>query len=264
MIYKYQDYINYELMSNDFINSFHILVTEDFKKSKYKESEKKIISDLKLNFNLVGIYGAGIPSLYPIVEKLMKGSNVEINPETVVLSTITAITIIFLEEKKVKNIEKYRKMIKDSKSLLEELRMRGIGDGIIKKLIKSLYAIKNIFSIIGKHIGAVIGGFMDIFSYISLMIPILNGVLFILEKYDMNMDNIIQNFIGLSMGVGTIIAKHGIIDIINNIKGKYPLNKKEILDELETPVIQKFGNIKFGNDSENPKESDESDMIKEQ
>jgi hypothetical protein len=259
-IFSLEEYSLYNEMVDDFINSFHVLLTEDVKKSRYKEVQKKIFKDLKLNVNLVGIYGAGIGALYPIVEKLMSGNlNIEITPETVVLSTICAITVIYMEEKKIKNPEKTRKMVKDSKSMLEELRMMGVGDGIIKKIIKCFYVIKNIFTIIGKHIGAVVSGFIDLFSYLSIMIPMLNAILFIIGKYDLNLDTLVKNFIGLSMGIGTLIAKHGIIDIINRIKSRFPLKKKEILDEIETPVMQKFDKT-YGKGEEDK----ESEIIQEQ
>jgi hypothetical protein len=60
------------------------------------------------------------------------------------------------------------------------------------------------------------------------------------------------------MGVGTIIAKRGITEIINKIKDKFPISKKKVIDEIETPIIQKFGDIK--NDS--PEQ--DGDLIKEQ
>lgn len=261
-IYKCSELELYELMANDFINSFDNLIIEDHKKSKYKGLFDKITSDLKLNVSYVGLFGAGITVFYPIVEKLMmRISDIEITDETVILSTICAASIIYLEEKKSKNVKEEDEITMDSKSMLEELKMKGVGNGIIKKLIKAFQAIKNIFSIIGKHIGALIGGFVDMFAYVAIMIPILNAIQFIIGKYDLNLDTIVQNFIGLSIGVGTLIAKHGIIDIINRLKSKFPLDKKRIMDEIETPVIQKFGDRTYG---VNPTEDDGAEMIKEQ
>ena len=147
---------------------------------------------------------------------------------------------------------------KDSKSMLEELKMRGFGNGIVKKLMKSLESVKNIFYIIGKHLGAVVGSIVDMFAYTSLLIPIMNGVMFIINKYDLNLETLPQNFLGLAVGVGTIITKHGIVEIINRIKNRFPINPKEVLDDIETPAIQRFAS--FG-DSE---EKQDGDLIKEQ
>jgi hypothetical protein len=193
------------------------------------------------------------------VEKLITSEKVELTIETVVLSTITAITIIYLEEKKPSNPEEEYKIEKDAKSLLEESRMKGVGDGIIKKIIKALQSIKDIFKMVIKHTGATISGFIDLFAYVSMMIPMLNAVMYIIGKYDLNLDTMITNFAGLTMGIATIIAKHGIIDIINRIKDRFPINK-DVMDEIETPVIQKFGD----SDYKNTKPSDGLEMIQEQ
>jgi len=227
----------------------------------YKRVEKKVLSDLKLDTKLALTFGAGIGALYPVVSKMMTNlnlSSVDLTLETVVLLTIASVTIVYLEEKKAKSQEEQEKLTKDSKSMLEELRMRGIGDGIVKKVIKAIQSIKNIFTIIGKHIGAVIGGVIDMFAYTSILIPIMNAILFIIGKYDMSIDAVIQNFFALGVGVSTRIAKHGLIELINKLKGKLNINKEKVIDEIETPVIQKFAT--FG-DSE---KKEDGDLIKEQ
>jgi hypothetical protein len=82
--------------------------------------------------------------------------------------------------------------------------------------------------------------------------------MFVINKYDLNLETLPQNFLGLSIGVGTIIAKHGIIEIINRIKNRFPITTKEVLDDIETPAIQRFANFI---DSE---EEQDGDLIKEQ
>lgn len=242
-IYKFHEYSLNNSMINDFINSFGMIKESD--EIDYKSIQKKIISDLKLNSKLITTFGAGIGAFYPIVSKLMSntGASIDLTPDKIVLLTIAAVSIIYLEEKKSKNEDTLRK---DSKSMLEELKMMGIGNGIVKKLIEGFKSIKNIFSIIGKHLGAVAGGFIDMFAYTSLLIPIMNGISFIVGKYDLNLDTLAQNFIGLGVGLGTIVAKHGLTEIIGKLSGKFTLNKKKIMDEIEVPVIQKipFDNTK--------------------
>lgn len=227
----------------------------------YDKIEKKVISDLKLDAKLILTFGAGIGALYPVVEKMMKNlsiSGVDINKETSVLLTIACITIIYLEENKYKPGEE-EKLTKDSKSMLEELRMRGIGDGIVKKVMKSIESIKNVFSVVAKHLGAVVGGVIDMFAYTSILIPVMNAILWIIGKYDMSVDAVIQNFFSLGVGIASRIAKHGLVELINKLKG-FISNKtgEEIIDELETPVIQRFSDIP-NNDPEQ-----EGDLIKEQ
>jgi hypothetical protein len=260
-IQRYNEYALQYDMAQDFLNSFDEIVKESEGGTSYDKVAKKVVSDLKLNISLVSTFGAGIGALYPVVQGIMTNMNLDsfnLTPESIVLLTLAAVTITYLEEKKFKSAEEEEQLTKDSKSMLEELKMRGFGNGIVKKLMKGLESIKNIFSIIAKHLGAVVGSIIDMFAYTSLLIPILNGVMFIIHKYDLNLETLPQNFLGLAVGVGTIIAKHGIVEIINRIKNRFPINPKEVLDDIETPAIQRFAS--FG-DSE---EEQDGDLIKEQ
>jgi hypothetical protein len=260
-IQRYTDYTLQNEMAEEFLNSFDKMVKESDGGTSYQKVAKKVISDLKLNVSLVATFGAGIGALYPVVQGLMENMNLDsfiLTPESIVLLTLSSVTIAYLQEKKFKSAEEEDQLTKDSKSMLEELKMKGFGNGIVKKLIKSLESVKNIFLVIGKHIGAVIGSIVDMFAYTSLLIPLLNGVMTIIHKYDLNLETLPQNFLGLAVGVGTIIAKHGIVEIINRIKNKFPINPKEVLDDIETPAIQRFAT--FG-DSE---EKQDGDLIKEQ
>lgn len=256
-IYKIEEHAEYIKMTDDFLKSIS-LITESNEEDKKQEENilKKIINDLKLNFNLIGIFGSGIGAFYPIVNSLMAGEKIDITSEIVVLSTLCAFTIIYLEEKKTDNLEKQRKVLNDSKNMLAELKLRGVGNGIIKKIISCLYGIKNIFSIITKHIGSVVSGFLDMFSYTSILIPVMNAIYVLIGKYSMTLDNFVDNFKAISIGIATITAKHFIIDIIKKLKSKFPINKKKIIKEIETPVIHKFGDMTYGN--EEPEESEET------
>lgn len=262
-ISKYSEFNLQNSLVEDFIVGLDSIITEsDDETTSYKKVEKKVIADLKLNSSLALTFGAGIGALYPIVDKLMsnlKTDTIEITTHTVVLLTIAAVSIVYLEEKKCKSPEEEASITKDSKSMLEELKLRGIGNGIVKKVIQAIKSVKNIFNLLTKHIGAVVGGIMDMFAYTSLLIPFMNAVLYVIGKYDMNLDTIIQNFLTLSMGIVTTVARHGIAEIINKLKGRIPI-RKEVVDELETPIIQKFGDMTHGDDTDKQK----GDLIKEQ
>jgi hypothetical protein len=261
-IKRFSDYNLQNEMASEFLNSFDKMIVESDGGSSYKRVAKKVISDLKLNISLVATFGAGIGALYPVVDGLMKNMNMDsfdLNTESVVLLTLASVAITYLEEKKCKSVEEEDELTKDSKSMLEELKMRGFGNGIVKKLMKSLQSIKSIFSIIAKHLGAVIGGVVDMFAYTALLIPLLNGVMAVINKYDLNLDTLPQNFLGLTVGIGTIIAKHGIVEILNRIKNRFPINAREVLDDIETPAIQRFANFGDGDTDEQ-----DGDLIKEQ
>ncbi len=242
-VHKFAEYnLQYDI-TYDFLNSFNLVINESTQKS-YKKVAKKVISDLRLNSKLILTFGTSIGVFFPVVEKLMKNMNIDafnLDIQSVVLLTIAAITIIYLEEKKFQSAEEEQILTKDSKSMLEELKLKGFGNNVVKKLIKGLKSIKNIFYIIGKHANAVISSFVDMFAYTAILIPIMNGINYIIGKYNLNLDTIIQNFSILSTGVATIIAKNGIIEILNKIKNRVKVNTKEVVDEIEVPVIQKYG-----------------------
>lgn len=259
-IKRYNDYQDFDKIAYDFINGMESFIKEsDINDDNYQSIFRKFVKDLKLNFALIGTFGAGISTFVPIVNSLMQNMNIstELDIEKVVLLTICSLTIIYLEEKKFKSDKEEQDLINDSKSMLEELKMMGLGNGIVKMIIKSLNSIKNVFNLIGKHVGAVIGGVIDMFSYTAIMLPVLNGIQYIIGKYDLTPETLVQNLIGLAAGVGTIIAKHGVVYILNKLKGKWPLKKKEILDDIETPVIQKFSLY-------NKEDEDQGEPINEQ
>lgn len=234
-IKRFKDYYDNEILAYDFIESLNSIINES-DEIHYEPIRKKIFNDLKLNSNLALTYGAGMNALYPIVESLLKNlklSSIEITPQSVILLTICSFTVIYLEEKAIRDEMGIRK---DCKSMLEELKMNGIGNGIVKKVVEVLKSFKSIFNIIYKHIGKSVSDLIDMFTYVSLLIPIMNGISYIIGKYDLNIDTFIQNFAGLMLGVGTIITKRGISHILSKVKLK--IDKNKILSKIDTSVKQ--------------------------
>lgn len=261
-ISKYSEFDLQNSLVEDFILGLDGKLTESESDGRsWKDIQTKVLDDLKLNTSLALTFGTGIGAFYPIVEKLMKNlstESIDVTKHTVVLLTIAAITIIYLEERKAKSKEEQQILTRDSQSMLEELKLKGIGNGLVKKVMSALKSVKNIFSLISKHLGAIIGGFMDMLAYTALLIPIMNAIAYVIQKYDMNLETLTSNFLTLSMGIATLVAKHGISEIINRLKIRFPLNKQKIVSELETPVIQKFGDFTHTN------EPQQGDLIKEQ
>lgn len=245
-IKKFQQYSLQDSMVLDFINSFDGLITES-DETEYKKMQKKVLNDLRLNGNLSLTFGTGMQALYPVVSKLMtnmKISSIEVTADKVILLTICAFTIIYLEEKKSKDNQEKEILTKDYKSMLEELKMMGIGNGIVKKIIKVFRSITGVFLLIGKHLNAVTKGFVDMFAYTAILIPIINGILYIVSKYNLSVDTFLENFAALTMGVATLIAKNGIISIIDKLKDKInQKNKKEIIDEVDNNIIKKVSDF---------------------
>jgi hypothetical protein len=261
-IQRLEEYALYDKMAQDFLDSFDMPIKESsggVRKPSYKRIQTKTMKDLRLNTRLISTFGTGMTAFYPIVDSLLKNMNIEMDASKVVLLTICAFSIIYLEEKKFKDGEEEDILTKDSKSMLEELRMMGIGNGIVKDVIKAFQSIKGIFQLIGKHINTVVNGFIDMFAYTTILIPVLNGISYIVGKYDMNLQTFLANFLGLSLGIATIVTKHGITELVHKLKRRLHISnkgEKEIIDELENTNIKKLST--FGTE---PKEGE---MINEQ
>ena len=128
----------------------------------------------------------------------------------------------YLESKKGKvNL----KLEKEIKNLLEELKLRGIGNGIVKKLTECLKALNNIFIILLKNTYKTIESFIDMFSYTSILVPILGAITTLVSKNNYNLDTFSNSFISLGIGITTLTAKHGLNWLIDKLKSKIYLNK---------------------------------------
>jgi hypothetical protein len=232
---KFKQYNNDIIMLDDFLNNSETPINE-MDESSIKKIVKSILNDLGINLKFISTFGFAISGLYPIVESLMKNmklTSVELTPNNIVMITLTAVSVIFLEERELRLSDKEKlKLEKETKSLLTELKLNGIGNGIIKTLTKSLKSIKSLANIILKHSGKAIESVIDMFAYTSLLIPVLNSVNFIVNKYDLTMDMLVYNLSGIAMGVLTIIVKHGVKEILKRL-GIKKVQKEEIIDNIE-------------------------------
>lgn len=248
-VLRFQEYANSEELAQDLIEMMSgspVLesVNED---PAWKQILDKVFSDLGLNYSLITTFGAGIAAMFPIVDRLIKNGtlNIEATKENILLLTIAAITIVFLEEKKNKttqvNIDMSDDEVKQNvQSILEELKLRGIGNGIVKKVMKCFSSIKGIIKSIFKHTGNVINGFVDMFAYTSFLIPVMNIFYSFIGKYDLNLDTLPNNFISIGVGVLTLVAKNGIDFLINKLGDKFKLKKDRILRDLNIPTVKKY------------------------
>ena len=232
---KFKQYNNDIIILDDFLNNSETPINE-MDESSIKKIVKSILNDLGINLKFISTFGFAISGLYPIVEGLMKNmklTSVELTPNNIVMITLTAISVIFIEEMESRLSNKEKSQLeKETKSLLTELKLNGIGNGIIKTLTKSLKSIKSLANIILKHSGKAIESVIDMFAYTSLLIPVLNSVNFIVNKYDLTMDTLIYNLSGISMGVLTLIIKHGVKEILKRL-GIKKVQKEEIIDNIE-------------------------------
>ena len=226
-----------------------------------------LAKDLKFNWGLVLIFGAGIKAMYPVVENLIKNGNlkVELNTENIILLTIAALAVTYLEEKNNKSGDEVIKcsdctgpnrncrscggsgLIKseinksDVRTILEELKLRGFGNGIVKKLVSCFKSIGNLFKILFKNTPYVVTGFLDMFAYTSILIPTMNAISWMVDKYNFNVESLSMNFLSIGVGISTLLAKNGFNYLVNQLKDKLNINTNLGKTTLDDPQDIKDG-----------------------
>jgi len=261
--------------------------------SVIKKIVKGLSNDLKFNYKLVFTFGTGIRFMYPIVENLIKNGSIkiEMSTENIVLLCITALSITYLEEtqnrvgdskvvcvdcngmgfeddvdenddeecqscKGTGYIESHVTK-KDAQTMLEELKMRGIGNGIVKKFVAGFKAIGSFFKVLLKGTPYVVTGLVDMIGYTALMIPAMNAISSFVGKYDITIDTLSANLLSVGVGVGSLVAKQGINWLVDKLKKS--LHIKDMGVSLTTPTAVRAYNII---DSET--DLDNTKLIKEQ
>lgn len=267
-VLKFKEYTKFDTMAEELIEMLsNPPINEDKNQdSGWKQILNKVFSDLGLNFALITTFGTGIAAMFPIVVELIENNNLNLDStkENMLLLTITAVAITYLEERKNKTtkvqIDMSDQEIKENaQSLLAELKLRGIGNGIVKKVVKSFQAIGNLIKIVFKNVNNVINGFVDMFAYTSLLLPCMNVLASFIDKYSLNLDTLQGNFLSIGVGVLTIISKNGIDYMIKKLGDKFNLKKDKIMQDLDESPIKKYPHPSFVDvEGENP----ESELIK--
>ena len=267
-ILRYKEYNKSEEISNEFIeNLCNPQINESNEFKNYQSIAKKLAKDLKFNIGLILTFGTGVKLMIPIVQNLIDNSSlsIEMNTENLILLTITVVAITYLEETSNNvgdeiNSSGNKSIVtkRDAQTLLEELKMRGIGQGIVKKLVSVFSVIGKFIKIVFRGTPYVLNGLLDIFGYTSLMIPFTNAISLFIGKYDLTIETITGNLLSLSIGVGAIISKRGVSWLVDKLKKS--LNLKGFAKDLDIPVEVRPYDI-IDNETDN---LDKSKLIKEQ
>jgi len=243
-----------EFIANPIINE------SDNKDSQINGVLKKLSQDLKFNYGLVFTFGVGVRVMYPIVEGLITNGTLNVEPtmENIILVSIAALTITYLEESKNKagdsevpcdckdklkncDICGGTGMVKsivtkqDARTILEELKLRGIGNGIIKKMVECFKFLGSIFKSLFRNTPYVVNGLIDMLAYTSILIPAMNGISAIVGKYDLTIDTLIGNAAAISLGIMTFLTKYGFDWLVKKFKNKFGFDTKN----LDVPTVVK-------------------------
>lgn len=243
-ILKYDEFKNYEEMASELVqNICNPQMNESKDGDNFNIIAKKLSKELKFNFGLVATFGFGIKMMMPVINGLIKNGSFsfEMSQENIVLLTITVASIFYLEQTSNKagdefNSEGKKSHVtkKDAQTLLEECKMRGIGQGIIKKFVNAFSAISKFFKIMFSKTPYVINGLLDMFGYTALMMPCMNAFSAFIGKYDITVENIGTNLLSLGVGIGALLTKQGVSWLVKKINKS--LGIKNLGRDLEDPV----------------------------
>jgi hypothetical protein len=205
----YENY-NYELLIERFD---YQSILESNKNSLYKTVHNKTVSKLALNLYFVGTFQMGVTILYPIVEALVKNTNIPqiITPEHIVLMTIFSISqILYVANDDVKKIR-------------EELEKDNLLQ-VVDKVKKSLMSIFKIFKFVSRSFGKIVDVFTDMLAYLALGAPIYMAVLEIISKEGLNLETLPQKVMILGGGAALFAFKSLIETIVALVKNKLMKN----------------------------------------
>lgn len=190
------------------------LLLEDKKFNFYRSIQDKTVKKLGLNLYFVGTFQMGVTVLYPVVEALVKNSNIpNVGPEQIVLLTIFAIAqILHLATDDVKKIELE----------LEKDNLISVSDKV-KKCLQSVYKI---FSFVSRSFGKVVDVFTDLLAYVALGTPIYLAIVEIISKEGLNLDTLPQKVLVFGAGAATFYFKSLIETIVSMVKNKINFKKQ--------------------------------------
>lgn len=246
---------------------------------------KGLSKDLKFNYALVFTFGAGIKAMFPIVENLIKNENINIdlNTENIVLLTLASLAITYLEEsnnsggdKKIPcQCDPKPKDCKvcsgagvvdsvvtkeDARTILEELKLRGIGNGIVRKVVNCFKSVGKFVRTLFKNSTYVVTGLIDMLGYTMILLPTMNAISAVIGEYDLNLGTLSGNLLSIAAGVGTFLSKNIFNSVVNRIKKSANIGVDT--KNLDIPVVAKPYEISDGD--EDLKSLKGNNLIKEQ
>lgn len=257
---------------------------------EYKNEFRKIKDDLGLNSRLIPTFGFGIGGFYPIVESIMRLEGFEISKRSVVLLTLAAISIIIIGDGKkkdkkspadverdlvvddinVKVLQELNQTVSPNASTGESPVLKKVVDiiksfhnsfwskifkGELKKTLTGLRSrLKMTWDSLKSGFNQAAGGLIDMLAYTAMLIPVMN----VLDNAINNFPDLFrtaqilpENLIAFAAGVGVVVSKHGIAKLISRFGDTE--DEQEIMDEIETPIIQKIANYKdFDSEAQPP------------
>jgi len=171
---------------------------------------KKIVSELKGNFNFVMTYGVGISGFIGPIKTFLENKNLKVTDYDVTLLIITAIYIL---------ISKPKEEIDEVVEKLKEKKLESEISPVLSFISKST----SFFKKLGAKFGYTINGLLDILSFTFLSLPILTLIKDLAADKGFTLNSIQE----LLTSVFLAVVTHGLKILINKDKIKENILKKE-------------------------------------
>ena len=222
-ILKFGEYADWEQIATNFIEQIqNPQISESDESGVTDDNIKRACEDVlgKFGFNieLALTFGTGVKLFYPIVSKFVENLQLEIKPtfEDVVLLCITIISIIHLRHKRDAPISEY-----DIKNKLNpEIQLKfGNPRNLVENLVSAFKHIYEFIKKFPKLFGVALTNIFDMFTYTTILIPVMNAIGLFCSKYSVTPDNLVGNLASLGVGISTIASKR-LIDFVKNKLGK--------------------------------------------
>lgn len=239
------NYKNYNL-SNILMNEFIDHLTESNAISNLDEISS-IVNKLGLNIGLIDEIGNYSLSLQPLIEQLVINSklNIELSSSVISIMALTTTCVFYLDEYKSKKIPMLETYLDadafrdDIRFLLEELKLAGVGNGIVKKITECLNAISKIIELLFDG-----SGLFDMQNKLQFN-KVCNSIHTMICDHSMNMNVLIENFTIVNDNISSAIAKNGMSDIMTKLNIKMDQSKEDssIVVDIDSMVDPSIGDV---------------------
>ena len=214
---KYNEYIIESKFSE--YNANMILEKKEF--SIYKDIQHNVLKQYGSQLYFIATFNSAIVSLYPIVKQVIYNSNydIELSPYQIALLTIFVIAeILHVDNDAVNDIK--RKLIEDH-FLIH-----------VQSVKKALLSVEKIVRVVAKTMGKTISLFIDMLAYVTILVPINDALIEIINKDGIDVDTLSKKVLGLGIGLGILTFKHIIVRIMDKIGLHTPEEKiEEVIKE---------------------------------
>ena len=263
-ILKYKDHVKMRNMGKVFMDSLSMNINEsraDIDNETVEVILSDIINDMNINQGLLEKFKLNITDTIPVLKSLVDNSKIEFETtaENLVLLGLTVLSISNLYETDNKaghgvlpcpscsgkgcgecgDSGEVKAIIdkREAQSLLEELRMRGVGNVIVKKIVQCFVSIGKFTKTLLEKSDYSVSGLGDMLNDKSILLPIMNAMEKFIRDYDITIDTISNNLISLGSSVASHTSKKGFPWLVTKLSDVFGIENAELPETDNTDIL---------------------------